>query len=64
MEYSLPQANNLWFEPINKLIDYNVWIFLQYYYLPMRIIAKGDDVDQFISQFSLNGIKAFNICRK
>ena len=47
-----------------SVIDYNVWLFLQWYYLPMRIIAKGDDMDKFISQFSLNGIKSFSICKK
>ena len=49
---------------INSIYDYNVWLFLQWYYLPMRIITKGDDVDRFISQFTLNGFKSYNICRK
>ena len=64
MEYSLPQASKFWFEPVNKLMDYNVYWFLQWYYLPMRMITKGDDVDRFISHFSLNGLKPFNICQK
>ncbi len=47
-----------------NVIDWNVWLFLQWYYLPMRIIAKGDEMDQFISHFTLNGIKSFNICKR
>ena len=49
---------------MNPYYDYGIWLFLQWYYLPMRIMAKGDDIDQFLSQFTLNGIKSFNICRK
>lgn len=64
MEYLLPHRNDFWLAPINQMMDWNAWMFLQWYYLPMRIIQKGDDMDQFISQFSLNGIKSFNICRK
>lgn len=47
---------------IDMIIDYNVWLFLQWYYLPMKIISKGDELDQFISHFSLNGIKPFTMC--
>jgi hypothetical protein len=43
------------------IIDYNVWLFLQLYYA-MTIISKGDEVDKFISHFSLNGIKPFTMC--
>lgn len=64
MEFLSPQASDVWLDPVNKLMDWNVWMFLQWYYLPMRIISKGDDMDQFISQFTLNGIKSFSICRK
>jgi hypothetical protein len=44
------------------IIDYNVWLFLQLYYLPMTIISKGDEMDKFISHFSLNGMKPFTMC--
>jgi hypothetical protein len=54
MEYSLLQAN--------RIIDYQVWLFLQLYFMPMTIISKGDEVDKFISHFSLNGIKPFTMC--
>ncbi len=64
MESLLQHRNNIWFTPVNKLIDLNVWIFLQWYYIPYKMITQGDDVDKFISQFTLNGFKSFNICRK
>ena len=51
-------------QPVNKMIDLNVYWFLQWYYLPMRMIARGDDVDRFISHFSLNGLKSSTLCQK
>ena len=47
---------------LGSIIDYQVWLFLQLYYMPMTIISKGDEVDKFISHFSLNGIKPFTMC--
>ena len=45
-----------------SMMDYGVWMFLQWYYMPMTIISKGDEVDKFISHFSLNGMKPFTMC--
>lgn len=47
---------------IEAILDYNVWLFLQWYYSPFTLMRKGDEIDQFISQFSLNGIKPFTMC--
>jgi hypothetical protein len=54
MEFSSPQANNLF--------DYSIWMFLQWYYMPMTLISKGDEMDKFISHFTLNGVKPFTMC--
>jgi hypothetical protein len=49
-------------QPANSMIDNYVWWWLQWHYLPMRMPEYGSDVDRFISQFSLNGIKS-NLCQ-
>jgi hypothetical protein len=51
--------NNIFFE---NIMDYYAWMFLQWYYMPMTLISKGDEMDKFISHFSLNGIKPFTMC--
>jgi hypothetical protein len=48
--------------PIDFYIDAYVWWFLQLYFLPYRMPEYGGEVDKWISQFSLNGIKS-NLCR-
>jgi hypothetical protein len=40
-----------------------VWWFLQLYFLPYRFPEYGSEVDAWISQFSLNGAKASNLCK-
>jgi hypothetical protein len=54
--------NNIVFE---NIMNYNAWLFLQWYYMPYMLIGKGDDVDQWIKAVSLNGIKLHspNICK-
>lgn len=49
---------------LNSIIDYQVWLFLQWYYSPFMLMSKGDEIDKFLSQFSLNGIKNFNLCQQ
>jgi hypothetical protein len=42
----------LWF-------DYQVWLMLQMKFMtPAYMIAKNDDMQEFMKQFSLNGIKS------
>jgi hypothetical protein len=57
--------NNL-LQPVNSYADWwwdcTAWTFLNLYYLPYRIPSIHSDVDRWVSQFSLNGIKS-NICR-
>ena len=45
------------------VFDYQVWLMLQLYFVPYRMASMGDEVDQWISQYSLNGMKLFNICK-
>lgn len=47
---------NWYFDCIN-------WTFLNLWYLPYRMPGVYSDVDKWVSQFTLNGIKANNICR-
>jgi hypothetical protein len=49
--------------PITKLMDYQMWLFLQLYFAPYRMATMGDDIDKVISSISLNGIKSFNLCQ-
>lgn len=52
------------YTPIDWWIDYTVWIMLQYkFMLPAHIIGLGDDMEQYLKCFSLNGIKNYSICR-
>jgi hypothetical protein len=41
-------------EPLNL----PVWLYLQYkFMLPASMIARNDEMEQFVKQYSLNGIK-------
>jgi hypothetical protein len=47
----------LWF-------DYQVWLMLQMKFMtPAYMISKNDDMQTFMKQFSLNGIKSSNLCK-
>ena len=48
---------------MSALIDFNVWMFLQLYFLPYRLPEYGSEVDKFVSVYSLNGIKSSNLCK-
>jgi hypothetical protein len=61
---------NLWhtknnvYTPLDWWFDYSVWIMLQYKFMyPAKMIAYNDDMEGFLKQFSLNGIKSFSVCR-
>lgn len=55
-------ANEL-MQPVNLLIDYQMWLFLQVYFMPYRLAGMGDDIDKVISCVSLNGIRSANLCK-
>ena len=48
---------------LGAMFDYQVWLMLQLYFAPYRLATMGDEVDQWVSQYSLNGMKCFSICR-
>jgi hypothetical protein len=53
-------------QPVNSYADWwwdcAAWSMLNLWYLPHQTPAMYSDLDQWISQFSLNGAKS-NICR-
>jgi len=41
-----------------------VWLYLNYkFMMPASMISRNDEVEKWLSHFSLNGIKNFSICR-
>jgi hypothetical protein len=45
-------------------IDYCMWFYLQNKFSgPARMIARGAEMEEFMKQFSLNGIRNPNICK-
>ena len=65
MELLGPLANNPLLEAyIGALIDHNVRILLYMKFMwPAELMKANDEVGQFMSQFSLNGIKGSNLCK-
>jgi hypothetical protein len=52
------------YTPLDWWIDYSVWMMLQFKFMyPAKMISVNDDMENFLKQFSLNGIKSANICR-
>jgi len=52
------------YTPIDWWIDYTVWLMLQYKFMyPAKLIGIGEDMEQYLKCFSLNGVKAYNLCR-
>jgi gliding motility-associated-like protein len=47
----------------NWWMDCATWTYLNLWFLPHRMPGLHSDVDKFVSQFTLNGIKSSNICR-
>lgn len=46
------------------LFDYYIYMMLQMKFMgPAGMIARGDEMEKFVKQFSLNGIKAPTICK-
>jgi len=54
-------------QPMNNYVnwwwDCTAYTFLNLWFLPYRMPSIHSDVDKFVSQFTLNGIKAANICK-
>jgi len=48
---------------INFMLDMWVYSMLYWHFLPFRLMSRGTELEQWISKFSTNGIKNFNICQ-
>lgn len=48
---------------VNWYWDCAAWTLLNLWYIPFRMPELHSDTDKWVSQFTLNGIKAGNICR-
>jgi squalene cyclase len=48
---------------VNWWWDCTAYTFLNLYFLPYRMPGIHSEADKWVSQFTLNGIKASNICR-
>lgn len=48
---------------VNWYWDCAAWSLLNTWYIPFRMPGIHSDVDRWVSQFTLNGIKASNICQ-
>ncbi len=52
------------YTPLDWWIDYSVWLMLQYRFAtPAKMIAYNDDMENYLKTFSLNGVKASNLCK-
>jgi hypothetical protein len=50
--------------PWSMWVDYQVWLMIQMKFMsPAAMIARGSEMEQFMKQFSLNGIRNPNICK-
>jgi len=49
--------------PITALMDYQIWLFLQWHYLPFRIPSLMGETDKWVSAVTLNGIRSSNLCK-
>jgi hypothetical protein len=51
-------------QPANSIFDFYIKLMLeQKFMLPAKMIARGADMETFMKQFSLNGIKIPTICK-
>jgi hypothetical protein len=46
----------------NKLFDFQVWLFVQWYYMPHYVIGKQDDWQNWTNT-TLNGWRVSNLCK-
>jgi hypothetical protein len=50
--------------PWSMWVDYQIWLMVQLKFMtPAAMIARGSEMEQFMKQFSLNGIRNPNICK-
>ena len=48
------------YTPLDWWFDYSIWLMLQFkFMMPAYLIAKQDEMGQWIATASLNGIKGY-----
>lgn len=47
---------------VEKFLDFQVWLFLQWYYMPHYVIGKQDQWKEWAGS-SLNGWRSSNLCK-
>lgn len=48
---------------INNYLDAWAWWYLHTWFLPFKMPGLYSDVDNIVSQFTLNGIRSSNLCQ-
>ena len=48
---------------MNPLIDYGVWMLLQWYFLPYKMPSIMGETDKWVSSVSMNGARWANLCK-
>lgn len=48
---------------MNSLIDYSVWMFLQWCFLPYKMPSIMGETDKWVSSVSMNGARWANMYR-
>ena len=60
IEFYKEYVNILLTEPLNL----PVWLYLQYKFMsPAMMIARNDEMQKWLSHFSLNGVRSSNLCK-
>jgi hypothetical protein len=66
-EWSRITGWNIIREPLDNYVnwywDCAAWSLLNTWFVPFRMPSMHSEADKWVSQFTLNGIKAGNICR-
>jgi hypothetical protein len=60
--YQIP-GMELMLLPLNSMLDQWMYLLIKMYFMPYELAGRGDEIDKWISQFSLNGIKQASICK-
>lgn len=51
-----------WMRANEHIYDQTVKTWLQLWFLPASLMGQGTEIEQWMSRFSLNGIKQATIC--
>lgn len=48
---------------LSAIVEYQIWLYLQYkFMMPAHLISKSGDMEDWMKQFSLNGLRS-NLCK-